>query len=116
MATATPENLLALGNDYDVGFPSGTGALTVRSTGAALTGATVTAQLFASDRTTAIGSAVTLTDDGSGAYSGVIESSVFAAQTNGSVVYCKIVVASSGKDASWWKYLVVGYRDFSERH
>lgn len=114
MAVATPTNLLALGNDYDVGFPTGTGALTVRSTGAALTGATVTAQLFASDRTTAIGSAVTLSDDGSGAYSGVIESSVFSAQTEGTVVYCKIVVSASGKDAVWWKRLVVGYRDTTE--
>jgi hypothetical protein len=111
---ATPENLLALGNDYDVGFPAGDDKLALRSTGAAVTGATVTAQLFASDRTTNIGSAVTLTDDGAGAYSGVIESSVFAAQTADTVVYCKWAASSSGKDATWWKRLVVGYREPGE--
>lgn len=110
MPTATPENLLALGNDYDVGVPD----LTTRATGAVLAGATVTAQLFQSDRATAIGSAVTLTDAGGGVYTGVIESSVFSGQSADAVVYCRWVVNSSGKDATWWKQMIVGYREPGE--
>jgi hypothetical protein len=108
--SCTPDNILYKGNDHDVGIP----ALTSRDTGDPLTGATVTAQLFQSDYTTAIGSAVTLTetvgDDGEAKYDGVIESSVFSGQSIDADVLCKHTVVKAGENAEWWTELVVGYR------
>lgn len=102
----TPDNILYKGNDHDVGVPD----LRERDTGDPLTGATVTAQLFQSDHTTAIGSAVTLTDEGAGVYTGVIESSVFAAVAIGTTVVCRHVVVKAGENAEWDEELEVGYR------
>lgn len=97
---------LFLNNDYNAGLT----ALARADTGAALTAATVTAQLFQEDGT-AVGSAVTLTGDGAGNYAGVIESSQFSSTlVDGQYAYCKWVAAQGGYDAEWRVRLEVGYR------
>ena len=112
------DNVLYIGNDHDFGFDDVT-PLTLRADGSAVTGATVTGQLFEANAagwpsTTNIGAASTAADEGGGQYLGVIEASEFSSVTLGQKVWLKVVVTSGGKDAVWWTRLEAVYRIASE--
>jgi len=68
--------------------------------GAAVTGRTVTAQVYEADRTTTVGSAISMTEGDAGVYTGNIPDDIPV--TLDEVYWINVIVAGSPK-AEWWE-------------
>lgn len=83
--------------------------------GAAVTSATVEATLFESDAATEVTGItwpVTLSHDGSGTYSGVMDKA--AAVTLGAIYWLRVDAVAGSADARWWSQEVATRRLFDE--
>lgn len=77
-----------------------------------ITGATATADIYESDRSTQVGSQITLTDEGSGVYQGAIPDDVGVVL--GTLYHLKVIIDKSPRKGLWWEPLRAKRRTFSD--
>lgn len=80
--------------------------------GNTITGATGTAQVYESDRTTTVGSQITLADQGGGEYRGTIPDSLSI--TEGRIYHVKVTITDGTRDGVFWARAAARQRRFDD--